>query len=612
MAELKLKEKLDKVLKDIFGEAVDFDIEKPANRSFGDFATNAAMKLAKEMKKPPLEIADQIAKKLGKDDLIEKVEIKAPGFINFFIKKDYYIKELDQIISKNERYGESNIGDGKKVVLEHTNVNPNKALHVGHLRNSCLGNSCEKILEFSGYDVEAQYYVDDTGVQVAVTLLGLKKLDLKKKENEKFDHFAQRVYVAAQSAIEKDKTLEKEQKEIISSLDKQEGTDAVEAKDLATKVICANLETMHNLNIDYDLLVWESDILNEGFWQKAFNILKRNSKFIKAEKGKNAGCWVIQNVMGDDKVIVKSNGVATYTGKDIAYHLWKFNLLNKDFNYNLWPNNLQKKKLYTTSTNGQESLKFGRADIVTNFIDVRQTFAQEAVKESFKILGYEKEASSLFHIGYGIVFLSPKTAKALGVDVTDKKSRYPMSGRLGIGILADDLSSLLKENIKKDHSSSPSLDEIALGAIKYHMLKYNTYSDIVFDYEQALSLYGNTGPYLQYSYARCQSILKKAGKKYNNMTKYDNINEEETQILQTLIQFPEVVKEAAQNYSPNIICNYLHELAKSFNTFYSKHTVLSEKNPEEVKNFRLLLTAATAIVLKNGLNLLGIPAPEKM
>jgi arginyl-tRNA synthetase len=611
-----LYQEISKALAAFCDEKINFTLEKPANSDFGDFATNLAMMLAGKLKKSPMQIAEEFVAAFPKSDLIEKIEIKAPGFINFYLNKGSLSDILDEIVTEKDNFGKGTLGKKQKVALEHTNVNPNKALHIGHLRNACLGSSCERILEFLDYDVETQYYVDDTGVQVAVTYLGVKNGLDTPKEGQKYDHFAQDLYVKTMDLIDKNEDYKTAQQEIIHELDQQKGEDVIPAKDFAEKIIRSNLVTMNNLQIDYDLLIWESDIIQTGFWRQAFEILKElKDVFVLDTDGKNAGCWVIRNVGDEDKVIVKSNGVVTYTGKDIAYHLWKFDLLSKDFNYKPWTDSLQAKELFTSTMEGKQLDKFGRADVVVNFIDVRQTFPQLAVKESLKTLGFNEEAENLKHVGYGIVFLSPKTAKELGIDTTDNKSKYAMSGRKGIGILADDLFDLVKSKVEEAYPDSKVASEVAVSAIKYHMLKFNTLSDIVFDLDQALDFHGNSGPYLQYTFARTQSILRKAtdfGKDIQTALGFSDISDEEKELITTLSGFQATVEEAGQEFSPNLLCNYLFELCQKFNTYYAKNTVVSTKNESDIDNFRVLLTAAVGTVLKNGLTLLGIPAPEKM
>jgi len=613
------KDKIIKVLKKTLQELKmqqkNILVEHPEKEIHGDYASNIALVLAKDFGLSPMKIAKQIVENFPETQLIKKIEIVQPGFINFFLKEDFLIKKLKEIVSSGKKFGSANIGQNKKVVLEHTNVNPNKALHIGHLRNACLGNSVERILKFLGYDVEVQYYVDDTGVQVAGTVLAVTELGIKPKKNEKYDHFASRAYVEATKRLKENPELKIKQSEIIQSLDNQKGRLADFAKKMTTKIIYDNLNTMYAFGIDYDLLVWESDILTSGFWEKAFEVLRKSNAFVKFKSGKYEDCWVIKKVLGDDKVIIKSDGVVTYTGKDIAYHLWKFDLLGKDFLYKAWSKKIQAKDLWTTSREGMASNKLGKADLVINFIDVRQIFPQQVVKKSLEILGYKKQSKNLIHVGYGIVSLSPKTAKELGVDISDKKTQYAMSGRKGIGVLADDILNLIEKKIKINHPESPAIYDVAIGAIKYYMLSYNTYSNIVFDYEQALSLYGNTGPYLQYTYTRCKSILMKARKRYKNVDvkqSYDNPNIEEVAILRWIYRFPEIVQKAGSQYAPHLICDFLFELARRFNTLYEKHPILVHQKNREVSNFRILLTIAVGRIIESGLNLLGVNAPEKI
>jgi len=614
-----VRDKIIEVLQKAVKEDLEIRLERPEFEKFGDYSTSIAMTLGKARKENPFTLAEQIVKNLLKIKGVEKIEVVKPGFINFHLKKEFLLEELETTLKEKENFGASKLGKNKKVVLEHTNVNPNKALHVGHLRNACLGNSVEKILEAIGYDVEVQNYIDDTGVQVATTVLGLRELNIKQKPNEKFDHYALRVYVATEKALETDSELKKKQEEIIHALDKREGELASFTKETATKILYENLKTTHDFGIDYDLLPWESDILERGFWKEAFEVLKKTRAFEKIESGEKAGCWVVKNVLGDDKVIVKSNGIVTYAGKDIAYHLWKFNVLGKDFLYKEWENPIQEKPLWTTCPDGKPNKDFGQADVVVNFIDVRQTFPQQAVKEGLKMLGFEKQAENLHHIGYGIVSLSPDSAKELGLDIADNKNQYAMSGRKGITILADDLLEKITEKIKTEHPDSPAIREVAVGAIKYYMLNYTAPSDLIFDYKKALDIYGNTGPYLQYAHARCANILEKA-KSTNSVPTLEFIeeqrenikpNDEELAILRELRRFPEAVEKAGENFEPRVICEYLFELAQRFNSFYNRHRVLNAET-EELKSFRLILTSAVAQTLKNGLTLLGIEAPEKV
>jgi len=585
------------------------DIERPLDKKNGDYSTNIAMAISKKLKRIPREIAEEITVKTYFGDIFERVEVAGGGFINFYLSKKALVDNISETIEKKSSYGKTKVNSGKKVVLEHTNVNPNKALHVGHLRNACLGSAIEKILEATGYDVEVQNYVDDTGVQVAATALGLRELNLARKEGEKYDHFASRVYVEAMEKMEQDPVFKDKQTEIICALDKHEGEIAVYVKDLAKKILIENLKSMHEFEIDYDLLVWESDVIGFDFWRPAFELLKKSDKFYKVEEGKNAGCYVIDGVMGEQKVIVKSNSVVTYTGKDIAYHLWKYNLLGKDFLYKKFDETKQSKELFMTDLQGQKEDHFGRADMVVNIVDVRQSFPQQAVKESLKVLGYQDQSKKLNHVGYGVVNLSSKTAESLGVDISGEQSSYAMSGRKGIGVLADDLLEEAIKLVKKNHPQTEAAKEVALGAIKYYMLNYNPYSDITFDFEIALNIYGNSGPYIQYAHARCASLIKKAADRTEGEPSQE-YNEAELLLAKHLEQYSDVVLSSADNFSPNLLCNYLFELAKKFNAFYATCPIISES--DNVFSSRMRLVKSTKQILSNGLELLSIPSPDKM
>lgn len=614
MYKQQIKLELDKIIGKIGVNKANFTVERPSEEKFGDYATNIAMILAKELKKSPLEIAKEIAGKFPKFDFIERIEIEHPGFINFHLKNERLIANLSEIVAAGEKYGRQDIGKNKKIVLEHTAVNPNKALHIGHLRSACLGSACEKILEFLGYDVEVEYYVDDTGVQVAVSALGALELEIDPEPKEKYDHFAGRAYVEAVKALEKKKNLEKVRDKIINTLDKQEGNELAFLKEFVSSVIQANLETVGTFGIDYDVLIWESDILLGKFWEKTFEILKKNPNFYLARTGKNEGCWVMRDIAENEKIIVKSNGVVTYTGKDIAYHLWKFNLLENGFKYKKWPADKQKKSLFSTSQDGKESKNFGHADSVVNFIDIRQTFPQQVVKNCLEVLGYHKEADNFKHIAYGMVSLAPKAARDLGIETEEGKNKYAMSGRAGIVVLADDLLNLIETKLKQKHREAPEPRKIAAAAIKYLMLVHNTYSDVIFSYDKALDFYGNTGPYLQYTYARCRSVLKKAGRKPKFDERFNELrlSRQEIDILRCFVHFSEIVLDSGKQFAPNLICNYLFELASRFNTFYNKRPILKSKKGPVSADFRVLLTAAAAQVLENGLNLIGIDRLEKM
>lgn len=614
-----IKEEIRRALQK-FESPLEIKVERPAESKFGDYSTNIAMLLAKDLKKSPLEIAKEILSEIPRQKFIQKITIETPGFINFYLKKEALTSRLTKIVENPEEYGSKPIDPKQKIILEHTDVNPNKPIHVGHLRSACLGDSSVRILKKTGNLTETQYYVDNTGVQVAVTLLGmrhLEKLGIFQENNEKYDHFAGKVYAETVKKLLPLKKYEQEKLRILKDLDDSQSNSNKAYEDQINMILEGNLDTVNKFGIGFDLLVWESDILKAGFWQKTFEILKTNDNFYLSKRGKNKGCWVLKIESAQEKVILKSNGILTYTAKDIAYHFWKFGLIDTDFKYQKWQADRKEKPLWSTNWKGKSNDKFGKGTKVVNFIDVRQSFPQEVINYCLKTTSFEREAQNFHHIGYGLVSLSPKTARKLGVDDENLKTQYAMSGRKGLVITADDLLELVEKEIKKNHPKSSNLRSIAIGAIKYYMLRFNTFSDIVFDLNQALDLYGNTGPYLQYAFARAVNIIKKAKKARKKINFNPKLmaeiefKAEERELMRQLIYYPEIVEEAANQFSPNIIANYLHELASRFNTFYTRLPVI-KCNDEIVFSSRFLMTQATAEVLRSGLDLLGIEALERI
>lgn len=635
-------------------KAEDIQLEHPVEEAHGDYACNISMLLSKQLKANPLEIAQRVVNffyssnevlhqtvldevrsstnssrpaQQGSNNklpvFLEKIDIAGPGFINFWLSKKYLTNHLSKIQNEGINFGKNSTGSNKKVALEHTNVNPNKALHIGHLRNACIGQAIERLWEASGYNVEVQYYVDDTGDQVAGTVLALRTLKIEPQEGIKFDHFSWDMYAKISEMFQTDEEIVQKKQEILRAVEEGNNEIATFTKNVATKIIADNLATCHWYGFDYDVLIWEGDILRRGLWEESFKILKKSKAFVLDTEGKNKGCWVIKDKatggeLGGDKVIVRSNGTVIYAGKDIAYHMWKFNLLNIDFKYKLFPNAPQKKPLWTTTNDtGGENPGIGKVDIVLNVIDVRQTFTLGSVKVALKALGYPEQSNNMHHIGYGVVYMSKGSMVKMGFATEEGKNIYAMAGRAGIGIMADTLLDKVKLEVEKRFPDSAFQSQlIAVAAIKYGMLTYNTFSDIIFDLDASLALTGNTGVYLQYTYARAKSVINKESRTPYTVNSIRHavyglrLENEELAILRTLYKFPEVVLMAAKNYAPNLVCNYLFDLAQKFNTFYDKLPIL--KAPQEQKEFRLQLTAATAQVIKNGLHLLGIEAPERM
>ncbi len=605
--------------------AVDFVLSESDMPEHGDCAANIALLLAKTLKKSPMQLAEQLADTLSGDSklktYVDRIEVAKPGFINIFFNTADLSHKLPEFLKSLQK----KVSGKEKVVIEHTNVNPNKAMHIGHLRNAILGDTINTVLKRAGFTTEVQYYVDDTGVQVVDTYLGIKELKLDQLPGEKFDHFCWRVYAGITEAYETDPNLLTKRKLILHELEKGTTDTAHSVKALAVQILSEHLKTMSQFGIGYTLLVWESDILGFGFWKTAFELLKKSAVFLKETEGKNKGCWIIKSdddsvadEYSPDKVIVKSDGTVTYTGKDVAYHLWKFNLLGKDFQYRTWDDAPQKEPLATTDQGGKKSAAYGRADYVYNVIDVRQAYPQAMVKIALDSLGHPKQADHLKHVSYGIVSLSESTAKALGVSTEAGKSVYSMSGRKGIGIKVDDLLTATEDRVSKKtytveskrSEEAISARKVAIGAIKYYMLRYNPQTDMVFDFDEALSLEGNTGPYIQYAHARMAGILEKSGAKKYPMPKSMTLSSEESQLVKKMYQWPQILERVALDLSVNALTTYAFELANSFNRFYEAQPVL--KAEKTLREQRIALVASCKEVLADVLAVLGIEAPEKM
>ncbi len=619
-------------------------IEHPENMEWGDYATNIPLKLAKVLKQGPMEIAKNLHYELrSMETLVNKnhsmpqiftdISIASPGFINFKLSTEWLIYLLTEIVEQKNNYGSVNLGGGKRVSLEHSNVNPNKAAHVGHLRNACIGQFIERTYEFLGYDVNVQYYDNDLGVQVTTSLMGMEKIkELSPAAYEKYDHYAWDVYSRMEAQISADAELRKERQDLMSQLEKADSDVSIKQEKLAQRILEEQLKTFHDLSFDYDVIVRERDIVSLKFWDRAFALMKGNPSFYLATTGPSSGCWLVRmsdghinsqegtDLVEEDKIIVRSNGVPTYTGKDIAYHMWKFGLLGGDFFYNHFDAASQQKPLYITSYNNNHSsqdITFSNAALVINVIDMKQTYAMEAVKVALEHLNYKEQAKNMIHVNYGFVYLSPLTAQHLGMDVSEGKDRYEMSGRKGWGIKIDDFITSIENKLISDFGNFENIKSVRNGAIKFEMLKYNTFQDITFDLSTALNQKGFTGPYIQYTYARTCALLDKAGDSYDaGLSSYlaknaHDFTSSEIDILRHIYKFSETVLESATTYSSNTLCTFLFSLCQKFNQFYAETPILKEVDSEK-RYLRILITQSVQQVIHNGLFLLGIESPTRM
>ncbi|MFD0677529.1 MULTISPECIES: arginine--tRNA ligase [unclassified Paenibacillus] len=589
-------------------------IEQPSHIEHGDYSTNIAMQLAKVLRKPPMHIAQLLQARLEQDGFIEnrvyKIEIVPPGFINLFISWKQWA---------HHPLAAAEVSPGLKVVIEHTSINPNKSAHIGHLRNSCIGDTLVRLLQRVGYQVEVHNYIDDLGNQLADTVVGLLHTPLQ-KEHVRFGDYCWDIYSAINKEYQANSKLTEQRAHVLHNLEEGNNNLAWVGMLVAERIVREHIEEMKPFGIDYDLLVWESNIVREGFWSSAFALLQQTSLFYEESEGKLAGCWVLKQPSSTgeeeesehsaDKVLVRSNGILTYTAKDIAYHLWKFGLLEKDFRYKKFSEGL-----WTTYTAGSKEA-FGNADLVINVIDHRQEYPQMMVKQALEALGYSEQAAQLRHVSYGVVSLSPGSAAELGIDTTDKKTSYAMSGRQGIGIKISHLLDLMEGVVEEKRSDKTGISSrtIAAAAIRYYLLRFNLHTEVVFDLQQATEISGNSGVYLMYSYARAVSLINKAEQELHIVPAvpgdFPEMEKAEYALLRHLANWQDTLIAASRELTPNSICSYAFDLATLFNNFYAVCPIL--KADDERKKFRVWLTSIFKQTLGDALNVLGLPAPDRM
>ncbi len=645
-----LKKKISELIKKNYSLVLEIPMEYPPRLEFGDIATPIAFEIAKILKKKPMTIAEGIMLSLRKGAEIEKIEVAGNGYINIFLNKTELVKslfaELTQPFKRDPR-------KDIKIIIEHTNINPNKAAHIGHLRNAVLGDTLGRILKFLEYQIEIQNYIDDTGVQVADIVIGFQKLlhhnlDDIQRIKEKFDYFCWDLYAKVTDYYEENPEALKYREEILKLIEEGNNPIAEMASYVAKRIVRHHLKTMERIGVQYNLLVWESHILAMKFWEKAFKLLKDRQAITYSQSGKNKGCWVMNLPIASEsevvdeaeKIIVRSNGTVTYVGKDIAYQLWKFGLLGEDFHYERYIPYDEEASLWSTSleSRGTYVPPFGKGERVYNVIDVRQTFPQQIVKESLKLLGFLKEADHSTHFGYEMVALSPKCALDMGFEITKEEKGKPyieISGRKGQGVKADDLLDKLYEKaVHEVRVRNPDMNDkdveaiakiVTTGSLRYFMLKFTRNKIISFDFEDALNFDGETGPYVQYAAVRSFNI-------FNRMKEKEGFEEKEIQKIINNIDFNvlkgkeslehwelvmliakghEIIEQSISTLELSAIAKYCFHLAQKFNTFYQKYQVMNEKDPQK-KNLRIIITHLFRIQLTKVLNLMGMEVPQRM
>jgi arginyl-tRNA synthetase len=622
--------------------------EQPKQSSFGEVALPAAFQLARQLKKAPKAIAQEISDAVGKIEGVSAVEIAGNGYLNLRLDRGYYASGLLSHVD------ETRVKQAEKTIVEHTNINPNKAAHIGHLRNAILGDTFVRMLRATGANVEVQNYIDNTGVQVADVVVGFQHLEKRTPEDVKalvgdpsirFDYLCWDLYARVSSYYGDHPEALEWRRDTLHAIEHGENAVAELAHLVSDAIVEKHLSTMWRLNIEYDVLPRESEILHLKFWAAAFELLKERKAIYFENEGKNRGCWVMpssafregsEDEEDDSKVIVRSNGTVTYVGKDIAYQLWKFGLLGKDFFYRQWHTYPDGHVVWASTDETQaEGPRFGRGARVFNVIDSRQSYLQDVVVAGLRALGFSAQADASVHFSYEMVALSPRTCVEMGIELSDEDKKRPyveVSGRKGLGVKADDLIDKLIETMLSEvtsrHEAEPeearrrAATVIAIGALRYFMLKFTRNSVIAFDFADALSFEGETGPYVQYAAVRARNILRKLEARGEKLPDFSAVltrqamerqlaNEDCWQLLLAASKAGSAIERAVTSGEPSHVARYAFQLAQAFSNFYHLFPVLSEADPEK-KAFLLWMTEYFGLQLECTLSVLGIEVPEYM
>jgi arginyl-tRNA synthetase len=659
-------------IREKYGVELAIVLERPPKIEMGEAASPVCFELAKQLKKAPRLIAQEIANGLGGIAGIARVEVAGGGYLNAYFERAAFWGEVieensEESGKRSQRRDTEDAKKNRKIIVEHTSINPNKAAHIGHVRNAVLGDTMVRILRHSGNRVQIQNYIDNTGVQVADVVIGFLHMEQRTPVSvkmmamePKFDYHCWDLYAKATQFLAEDKEqAAKLRGETLKAIEEGTGEDAEVAQVVADAIVGCHLRTMARLDIGYELLARESEILHLKFWDAAFEMLKKSGAIQLATSGKMAGCWImpweeeareVQEVKdvrekiaeeedenSPDKIIVRSNGTVTYVGKDIAYQLWKFGLLGKDFHYIKWPNAPAGEEVWATTSGAGDANAphFGApAQTVYNVIDTRQAYVQEVVAQGLRGLGHAEAAKNSIHLWYERLVLTPRCAAEMGYELSADEAKKPyveVSGRRGLGVKADDLIDRLEAaalaEVQRRHAEMKTEEQkltahaIAVGALRFFLLKFTRNAIIAFDFADALSFEGETGPYCQYAVVRIRGIRRKgadAGATSVEVTKESVggfLSGAEGNLFWELLvaagSLDFAVDAAIATQEPAFMAKYAFQLAQAFNNFYHKHHILSEAD-EQKRAFLLRLTELVEAQLVRALGLLGIEAPEKM
>jgi arginyl-tRNA synthetase len=676
-----LRSRLATVLQDQYGLSPEAQppivIDYAPNRALGDLAVPIAFELARRLRKSPRAIAQELAAALTPVPGVQRIEALGSGYLNAFLdRRGFLADRLDPALTPPSAAARAG-----KTIVEHTAINPNKAAHIGHLRNAALGDTLVRVLRFQGLSVEVQNYIDDTGVQVADVVVGFTAIEQRSladiqqiAASTRFDYYCWNLYAQVTEWYGADADRLALRAATLHDIERGGTERAAIGAFVADAIVRCHLRTMARMNIEYDLLTWEGDILRLQFWARAFEILKAEGTVYLQTQGRLAGCWVMaiddgadvtlpsdrpaapaeapapgdEAGEGDDsreKVIVRSNGTVTYVGKDIAYQFWKFGLLGLDFSYRPFATRADGSTLWATTSDPLPSgvqgnaPAFGRAAATYNVIDVRQSYLQKLLKQALAAMGHTAQAERSIHFSYEMVALSHATARELGYELAPEDQKKPfveVSGRKGLGVKADDLLDLLEkkatEEVQRRNPERPDAEiarigrEIGLAAVRYFMIKYSRGKVIAFDIDEALSFEGESGPYLQYSVVRANNIFAKLQEREGTSTAdvtaavsgldpaglegTDGDHELWALVLEAS-RLDEIVEQVVRSLEFSVLAKWAFGLAQQFNAFYHRAPILNEERID-LRLWRAAGVAYYRAQLTRALDMMGIPVPARM
>ena len=647
----------------------DLTLETPPKRALGDIAVPIAFALARRLRKAPRAIAQELAAALGSIEGVSRVDAAPNGYLNLFLDRPYW---LQQWLNGSPKAAAGAQGTAGKVIVEHTAINPNKAAHIGHLRNATTGDAFGRLIRFQGRQFEIQNYIDDTGVQVADVVVGFRELERKTLADvqalagsTRFDYYCWDLYAKVTEWYEHDKERLKIRSAALHAIEHGGNDTAAMAAFVADRIVRCHLRTMRRLNIGYDLLTWEGDILRLHFWTHAFEFLKRTGEVYLQTEGKLAGCWVMKieeakeadgakgpadeapadenEAEQKEKVIVRSDGTVTYVGKDMAYQMWKFGVLGKDFYYRVFDPEAAGGPLFSTTSDAAADTPdhpvFGRAAMVCNVIDTRQAYLQKLLKQALSALGFAAQARQSVHYSYEMVALTHSTARELGYESSEDSGKpfVEVSGRKGLGVKADDLIDRLTDKAalevsRRNPEFTPAdvrrtAETIAIAAVRYFMVKFSRGKVIAFDIDEALSFEGESGPYLQYAVVRATNIFAKLKEREGvdaaavrtalpalspeALADGSEDSHELWGLVLEAARLDDVVDQAVRTLELSVVAKFAFGLAQRFNGFYHAYPVLKEER-HDVRLWRAAAIAYYRQQLTQALDLMGCAVPERM